>query len=130
MADLSCAGHRQRMRSKFKRCREDVFETYELLEMLLFLTIPVRDTKPIAKRLLAHFGGIAGVMAADEDELTEVDGVGAASARLIKVVSGLRAAFESTATNRCLKLINYICYYSLFSLFTFSSIIFIFIIYF
>ena len=49
-------GHRQRMRSKLLTHGQRIFDTYELLEMLLYHVIPYKDTNPISKRLLAAFG--------------------------------------------------------------------------
>ena len=49
------AGHRARMRRKFLSYGPRIFDTYELLEMLLYYAIPYKDTNPIAKRLLMEF---------------------------------------------------------------------------
>ncbi len=70
-------GHRERMRSKFLAHGSNIFDTYELLEMLLYNVIPYKDTNPISKRLLAAFGGLDGVFTADKESLMTVDGVGA-----------------------------------------------------
>jgi DNA repair protein RadC len=52
------------MRRKFFDYGDEIFDTYELLEMLLYTVIPVTDTNPLAKRLLAVFGGLDGVLSA------------------------------------------------------------------
>ena len=70
------AGHRARMRGKFARNTLDSFETYELLEMLLYHVIPYKNTHPVSKNLLFHFGDIAGVFSAEKEELMKVCGVG------------------------------------------------------
>ena len=44
-------GHRSRMRDKLTLHGQFIFDTYELLEMLLYQTIPYRDTNPIAKKV-------------------------------------------------------------------------------
>lgn len=80
-------GHRQRMRAKFKSYGSDIFETYELLEMLLYYVIPLSDTNPIAKRLLHTFGSLDGVFTASVEELMQVEGVGARVAEYIHTVS-------------------------------------------
>ena len=69
-------GHRARMRSKLKLHGARIFDTYELLEMLLYYVVPQRDTNPLAKQLLHRFGSLDGVFRANRDELLEVSGVG------------------------------------------------------
>ncbi len=49
---------------------------YEVLELLLGYVNVRRDNKPLAKALLARFGGIRGVLLAGEEQLREVPGVG------------------------------------------------------
>lgn len=44
---------------------------YEILEMLLFLGIPRRDTKPQAKGLINRFGSLAATVSADAGALGE-----------------------------------------------------------
>lgn len=53
---------------------------YELLEFTLFAALPRRDTKPLAKALLARFGSFAEVISAPRARLMEVKGVGEAVA--------------------------------------------------
>ncbi|MCA3248677.1 MAG: DNA repair protein RadC [Azospirillum sp.] len=69
-------GHRQRLRARFRRAGAAALEDYELLEMLLFAAIPRRDVKPLAKALIARFGGYAGALSAGRSELAEVEGLG------------------------------------------------------
>jgi DNA repair protein RadC len=70
------AGHRKRLRERFRSGGADAVAEYELLEMLLFAAIPRGDTKPLAKALLARFGSFAEVINAPDARLLEVDGVG------------------------------------------------------
>ncbi|SFD10870.1 DNA repair protein RadC [Tropicimonas isoalkanivorans] len=67
-------GHRERLRQRFLAGGHAAMPEYELLEMLLFNAIPRVDTKPLAKRLLAAFGDLNGVIAAPEARLLEVEG--------------------------------------------------------
>jgi len=78
--------HRKRLRERFLEAGGDALPDYELLELLLFAAIPRRDTKPIAKALIAKFGSYQGVLRAPIDALTEVDGVGDSTAVAIKAV--------------------------------------------
>ena len=76
-------GHRARMRGKLALYGARIFDTYELLEMLLYSAIPLKDTNPIAKRLLKRFGSLEGVLSATPCELMTVEGVGERAAELI-----------------------------------------------
>jgi DNA repair protein RadC len=79
-------GHRQRLRARFLAGGPDALPDYELLELLLFMAIPQRDTKPLAKALIGHFGSFADVIAAAPDRLKEVDGVKDATVAALKIV--------------------------------------------
>lgn len=78
-------GHRQRLRQRFLEGGGEALPDYELLEMILFLAIPRQDTKPLAKQLLARFGGFAAVLNADIATLTEIDGVKENTATTLKL---------------------------------------------
>lgn len=78
-------GHRQRLRARFLDAGPGALADYELLELLLFGAIPQGDVKPLAKRLIAQFGGFAEVLAAEPRELMSVSGVKQAAATQIKV---------------------------------------------
>ena len=74
--DLLLSGHRARLRIRLIEGGGDAFHDYELLEYLLGLVTPRRDTKPLAKRLIAEFGALPGVLAATPAELARVPGLG------------------------------------------------------
>jgi DNA repair protein RadC len=80
------AGHRQRLRERFVSGGPEALPDYELLELVLFAAIPRRDTKPLAKRLLARFGSFAEVINAAPERLKEVKGVGEAAIVQIKLI--------------------------------------------
>lgn len=66
---------------------------YELLELLLTFSIPRRDVKPVAKKLISRFGGLSGVLDADQKKLEELNGVGDMSATLIRLVKELYSTY-------------------------------------
>jgi DNA repair protein RadC len=78
-------GHRERLRTRFREGGADALPDYELLELLLFRSIPRRDVKPLAKDLLDKFGSFAGVLAAPSARLKEVDGIGELTVSDLKV---------------------------------------------
>jgi DNA repair protein RadC len=92
-------GHRDRLRARFAEAGGDALPDYELLELVLFRSIPRRDVKPIAKELMRRFGTFAEVLAATPARLLEVDGVGEGVVADLKVVeaAGRRLARGAVA---------------------------------
>ncbi len=80
-------GHRQRLKERFRLGGADTMPDYELLEMLLFRSIPRRDTKKLAKDLIAKFGTFAEVIAAPPARLMETSGVGQSTVTDLKLVA-------------------------------------------
>jgi DNA repair protein RadC len=81
-------GHRERMRQKLLAAGPDALLDHELLEMVLFLALPRKDTKPLAKALIARFGSFAAAIAARPEELREVEDAGPAVIAALKTVQG------------------------------------------
>ena len=92
-------GHRDRLRGKLLARGADALDDYELLETLLFAFLPRRDVKPIAKALLARFGGLSALFAATPADIASVEGMGDTSAAYLKAAAELstRAAREDIA---------------------------------
>jgi DNA repair protein RadC len=105
--------HRERLRKRFDEAGAGALADYELLEVLLFRTIPRQDTKPLAKALLERFGSLAGVLAAPVQRIAEVKGAGPAVAQDLKIVQALlERANKSELTKRAVisswsQLVNY-----------------------
>lgn len=79
-------GHRARLREKLAENGGSALHDHELIEYLLALAIPRRDTKPLAKALLREFGGIGGLMTADWKAIQRMRGMGETSTAAIKIV--------------------------------------------
>ena len=79
-------GHRERLRRRFRDAGPVSLPDYELLELILFRAAPRRDTKPLAKALIARFGTFAEAMNAPEELLREVPGIGQAAITELKLV--------------------------------------------
>lgn len=83
-------GHRARLKSKYYENGESALYDYELLETLLFYSIPRRDTKGLAKELINYFGSLDNLLNADVQQIEKaVSGVGEETAILIKLASDL-----------------------------------------
>jgi DNA repair protein RadC len=64
-------GHRDRLRERFLAGDTKALPDYEIIELLLFLGIPRKDVKPLAKSLLQKYDNLASLMAAEPKELLE-----------------------------------------------------------
>ena len=73
------------MRNKVLGKLAESLTELELLEMLLYQSNPLGDTKPIVKRLMHRFWTLAGVLCAPVGKLQEVEQVGPATIVAIKV---------------------------------------------
>ena len=81
------AGHRKRMREKFlQEMSLDSYPDHNILEMLLFHSIPRADTNELAHNLINTFGSLNGVFDAPYGALLNVDGVGEQTAVLLSSV--------------------------------------------
>ena len=76
------SGHRERVIEKFIN-NPKAFSEHEVLELLLFYSIPRKNTNDIAHRLLRAFGSLDNVFSATASELMAVNGVGKKTATLI-----------------------------------------------
>ena len=92
-------GHRQRLRARARRSGIDTLPDYELLELFLFRSIPQRDVKPLAKALIARFGGVSAALSAPLEDLLQVS-VSDNKGRKLKITPDialdLQLMFEAT----------------------------------
>lgn len=100
--------HRERMKQRFLTDGIDHFDAHNVLELLLFYSIPQRDTNEIAHALMERFGSLAAVFDAPFDELVSVPGIKEHSATLIKLIPALsrRYAVEKNRTSDALSSID------------------------
>ena len=82
-------GHRKRMRTRFREEGLDHFKEHEVLELLLYYTIPRKDTNPIAHELINRFGSLAQVLEARPEELAKVDGMGDGAATFLSLITSV-----------------------------------------
>lgn len=80
------AGHRERLRQRFLSSGPVALADHELIELLLFGSILRKDTKPIAKRVIARFGSYEEALAAPIDQLRAVEGMTVGAIATLKAV--------------------------------------------
>jgi DNA repair protein RadC len=97
MQELGRGGHRQRTKQMFQDGDKYNLPDQNLLELLLFYSIPRRDVKDISYNLINHFGTIENVLNASADELVKVNGIGENTAILINLV---KAIYDKVELNR------------------------------
>ncbi len=80
-------GHRPRMRAKILSGGANIMEEHEILEFLLFYSLPRKNTNEIAHILINTFGSIRCVLNATPEELARIRGIDKHSIVLIKAIS-------------------------------------------
>ncbi len=95
-------GHRERLRDRFK-ASPTAMADYEVLELFLTFLLPRRDTKPIAKSMLHHLGGLQEVLRAQPEDLRRIDGLGKNAELFWKVLQELQARAEESPVKARLK---------------------------
>ena len=88
-------GHRGRLKTRFLKNGASALAEYELLELLLFRSIPRRDTKPLAKHLISVFGSFSEVLAAPPERLMEIKGIGQSTITDFQIVKASAEALIS-----------------------------------
>jgi len=112
------AGHRQRLRERFVIGGANALQDYELLELLLFMALPRRDVKPLAKDLLKTYGSLSALMSAPHTSLSQMDGVSENTATAIKTVTAIaqrmmkQEFMEQPVLNNWTRLMDY-CHISM-----------------
>lgn len=87
-------GHRQRLVNKAIKDGFEKLEEHEIVELLLFNSIPRGNTNEIAHRLLDKFKSLRNICAADVSALTEIEGVGTKTADFLKLLPLYVRAYE------------------------------------
>jgi DNA repair protein RadC len=90
--DQNHKGHRKRLRTRYINAGISAFSDHEILELLLAYSIPRRDTKEIAKKLLNQFGSLKSVLSQPPEMLQKVDGIGEKSSVLLSISGSVGSA--------------------------------------
>lgn len=66
-------GHRQRLKNKFLTYGYEVLSEHEFLELLLFYSVPCKNTNDLAHKLLEEFGSFSQLIETDYETLRKLD---------------------------------------------------------
>jgi len=83
------SGHRKRLRKRFAENGLNGFCPHEILEFILFYSIPRANTNEIAHDLINHFGNVYEVLQADPEELCKIKGINSKSIDFIKIFNDI-----------------------------------------
>lgn len=86
--------HRRRLKELFLKEGLSSLPDHNVLELLLFFSIPQKDTNEIAHALLDKFGTLSSVFDADFEELCSVPGISTHSATLIKLIPQIATSYN------------------------------------
>lgn len=87
-------GHRQRVKKRVISEGIDSFEDHQILELLLFYCIPMKDTNELAHALIRHYGSLSGVFDADPKDLGMQLGVTENTAILLSLMPALARRYQ------------------------------------
>lgn len=91
-------GHRERLKERFRSEGLDGFTEVQVLELLLFYSVPRKDTNEIAHALLEKFGTLAQALDANPADLEKVPGMGSSSALFLKLLSAAGRRYQISRT--------------------------------
>lgn len=89
-------GHRRRVKAEFlENGFKENTPPHKFLEMLLFYSIPRKDTNALAHKLIEEFGSLAGVLDAPPAELIKIPGITENTAALLKLIVPVARRYQT-----------------------------------
>lgn len=89
-------GHRQRMKERYVYNGLESFADHEVLELLLFYCIPMRDTNALAHRMLKEFGTLHTLFDTNPQEIARRCKTSLSTAVLISMIPALYKRYSAT----------------------------------
>lgn len=101
MGDNLHKGHRKRVKARFiKDGNLDSFEYHQILELLLFYAIPMKDTNEMAHKLLNEYGSFHNLLNASPEDLMKRCKVTESAAVLISMIPHLSRRYLNSAWDK------------------------------
>jgi len=82
-------GHRKRVKERYLKEGLDCFQDHQVLELLLFYVIPMKDTNELAHLMIKEFGTLALLFEAHPQEIAQRCGVTENIATLVSLIPSL-----------------------------------------
>jgi len=107
-------GHRQRVKDRYLSEGLDSFSDHQVLELLLFYCIPMKDTNELAHKMINEFGSLAGLFEAHPHDISRRCGVSANTAIMVSLIPALSRRYfrsrwgDKPALNSSSKAGNYV----------------------
>ncbi len=98
------AGHRDRLRKRYVENGINSLAEHEILELLLFYSIPRKDTKDKAKELISKFVSFSNVFDAELEELMQFGKVSYNTSVLIKLIKDVNKKYEKNKLGKKYKI--------------------------
>jgi len=86
-------GHRQRVKARYLEEGLDAFADHQVLEMLLFYCIPMKDTNELAHKMIREFGSLTGLFEAHPKEICKRCEVSENTAILVSLIPKLAGRY-------------------------------------
>lgn len=87
-------GHRSRMKKRFRSSGLEDFADHEVIELLLYFGISVKNTNELAHTLMNKFGSLSAVFDSSYEELLKIDGIKEHTATLITMIPALAKRYS------------------------------------
>lgn len=82
-------GHRKRVKERFANEGLDSFNDHQVLELLLFYAIPMKDTNELAHKMIKEYGSLSGLFEADSKDICKRCQVSENTAILVSLIPSL-----------------------------------------
>jgi len=82
-------GHRHRVKTRYLTEGLDGFEDHQVLELMLFYSIPMKDTNELAHEMIREFGSLAGLFEAKPKDICKRCGVSESTSILVSMIPSL-----------------------------------------
>ena len=89
-------GHRRRIKEKYLSAGVSGWADYEVLEFALSYALHRKDTKPLAKDLIARFKSLAGVLDADIREVQSIKGISLHTALFLNLLKDVSILYTKS----------------------------------